>query len=63
MSAVTYEGTTSIHPNGRNFSKPYKAAGNGKRRRKAMARLNARRNAFSTTKNNTGQKMPGSMAR
>lgn len=43
MSAVVYNGTTSIHPNGRDHSKRYPAPGEGKHRRKAMAKLNARR--------------------
>lgn len=55
----------SIHPNGRNFDKRYPAAGDGKIRRKAMKRLNARRldHAATVAKKTEGYRMPGSMAR
>lgn len=70
MSAIVYTGTTSIHPNGRNFSKPYKAPGNKGHRLKAMAKLNARRNAHKQRESDARDKaktrapldkVPGSM--
>lgn len=66
MSAVVYNGTASIHPNGRDV-KRY-SVGDGKIRRKAMKRLNARRNDHSATvgrdsSKTASYKMPGSMSR
>lgn len=57
MSAVAYEGTTSIHPNGRNV-KQYKV-GTGKKRRKAIKRLSIRQTNYPESK--PGYKRPGSM--
>lgn len=70
MSAVVYNGTRSIHPNGRNFDKKYPAPGNSGYRLKAMAKLNARRNAHKQRESDardkaktraTLDKTPGSM--
>ncbi len=59
---------TSIHPNGRNFKKPYPAPGNGSIRKKAMKRLAARRLDHSATVGRDSAKAesyksPGSMSK